>query len=102
MTPKNVALYYYVEILFKDFLINTLNKKVQNILTSLSNKRIGYIRIVMFLHLLLLLLSSFILDFNNIIHNEELFQNIYKILIMNVNFEGIKPPNLSSVYAKGH
>jgi hypothetical protein len=27
MTQKNVALYYYVEVLFKDIFINTLNKK---------------------------------------------------------------------------
>jgi hypothetical protein len=27
MTQKNVALYYYVEVLFKDILINMLNEK---------------------------------------------------------------------------
>ncbi len=29
MTQKNVALYYYVEVLFKDILINMLNKKLK-------------------------------------------------------------------------
>jgi hypothetical protein len=45
--------------------------------------------------------SFFILDFNNIIHNEELLPKNYKIITIDVHFEGIKPPNVSSVYAKG-
>jgi hypothetical protein len=32
MTQKNVELYYYVEVLFKEILINMLNKKFKTFL----------------------------------------------------------------------
>jgi hypothetical protein len=62
---------------------------------------ISYRQIVVLLHPLFLLSSFLTLDSNNIIYNKELDAKKLQDFNNTCIFEGIKPLNLSSGYAKG-